>query len=76
MAVIADHSPSLQDRPSFFAWRVYGIGQSILAAIRAWRLRMRQRRELLMLSDVELRDLSLTEADVRSFWKGIQFTDR
>jgi hypothetical protein len=29
-----------------------------------------------MLNDVELRDLSLTEADVRSFWKGIQLTER
>jgi uncharacterized protein YjiS (DUF1127 family) len=52
------------------------MGRLTLEAIRAWRLRMRQRRELLMLNDVELRDLSLTEADVRSFWKGIQFTDR
>jgi uncharacterized protein YjiS (DUF1127 family) len=76
MSVIADHSHSLRARPSFLAWRVRGIGRSTLEVIRAWRLRMRQRRELLMLNDVELRDLSLTEADVRSFWKGIQLTER
>ena len=34
------------------------------ASIRTWRNNMRQRRELLMLNDVELRELSLTEADV------------
>jgi uncharacterized protein YjiS (DUF1127 family) len=81
MSVIADHSRSLQASPSFFAWRVCGMGRITLAAIRAWRLHMRQRRELLMLNDVELWDLSLTEADVNheareSLWKGIQFTDR
>ena len=55
------------------------IGQRTLAAIRAWRARMRQRRELLMLNDVELRELSLTEVDVdrearKPFWEGIQLT--
>ena len=76
MSAIADHSHSFWARPSRFTWRVRSIVRSTLDVIRAWRLRMRQRRELLMLNDVELRDLSLTEADVRSFWKGIQFTDR
>ena len=43
--------------------------------------RMRQRRELLMLNGVELRDPSLTEADVdretrKPFWEGIQLTGR
>ena len=60
---------------------VGGIAQSTLAAIRVWRARMRQRRELLMLSDVELHDLPVTEADVnrearKSFWETIQLTDR
>ncbi len=42
---------------------------------------MRQRRELLMLNDVELRELSLTAADVnretsKPFWESISLTDR
>jgi len=42
---------------------------------------MRQRRELLMLNDVELRELSLIEADVnretgKPFWKRIHLTGR
>jgi uncharacterized protein YjiS (DUF1127 family) len=42
---------------------------------------MRQRRELLMLNDVELRELSLTAADVNSevskpFWESISLTSR
>jgi uncharacterized protein YjiS (DUF1127 family) len=61
----------------FFA----GAGQRAFAAIRAWRTRLRQRRELLMLNDVELRELSLTEADVnretrKPFWESIGLTDR
>lgn len=57
------------------------MGLRSLITIRAWRARMRQRRELLMLNGVELRDLSLTEADVdretrKPFWEGIQLTGR
>ncbi len=42
---------------------------------------MRQRRELLMLNDIELHDLSLTEADVnrearKPFWETIGLTNR
>lgn len=42
---------------------------------------MRQRRELLMLNDVELRELLITEADVdrearKPFWEGVQLTGR
>jgi len=42
---------------------------------------MRQRRELLMLNDVELRELSLVEADVnreigKAFWEPILLTGR
>ena len=44
-------------------------------------LAVRQRRELLMLDGVELRDLSVTQADVdrearKPFWEGIQLTGR
>ncbi len=57
------------------------IRQVTLTAIRTWRVRMRQRRELLVLNDVELRELSLTEADVdrearKPFWEGIELTGR
>lgn len=57
------------------------MGLRSLITIRAWRARMRQRRELLMLNGVELRDPSLTEADVdretrKPFWEGIQLTGR
>jgi uncharacterized protein YjiS (DUF1127 family) len=57
------------------------IRQVTVTAIRTWRVRMRQRRELLMLNDVELRELSLTEADVdrearKPFWESIQLTGR
>jgi len=42
---------------------------------------MRQRRELLMLNDIELRELSLSEADVKRearkpFWEAIRLTGR
>jgi uncharacterized protein YjiS (DUF1127 family) len=42
---------------------------------------MRQRRELLMLNDVELRELSFTAADVnreisKPFWESISLTGR
>jgi uncharacterized protein YjiS (DUF1127 family) len=45
------------------------------------RRRMRQRRELLMLNDIELRELSLSEADVKRearkpFWEAIRLTGR
>jgi uncharacterized protein YjiS (DUF1127 family) len=81
MSAIASHSPSLPASGTF-GMRLFGrIGQRTLTAIRAWRARMRQRRELLMLNDVELRELSFTEADVdrearKPFWEGIQLTGR
>jgi uncharacterized protein YjiS (DUF1127 family) len=76
MSALASHSPSLPASRTLGKRLVGGIGQRTLIAIRAWRVRMRQRRELLMLNDVELRELSLTEADVnrearKPFWKGI-----
>ena len=79
MSAIASHSPSLPASRTHGMRLVGRIGQRTLAAIRAWRARMRQRRELLMLNDVELRELSLTEVDVdrearKPFWEGIQLT--
>lgn len=77
MPAIASHSSALSARGALA--RLYsGIGQRAFAAIRAWRTNMRQRRELLMLNDVELRELSLTAADVnretsKPFWESIFF---
>ena len=81
MSAIADHSPSLPASGTLGLRLVGRMGLRTLIAIRAWRARMRQRRELLMLNGVELRDLSLTEADVdretrKPFWEGIQLTGR
>jgi uncharacterized protein YjiS (DUF1127 family) len=62
-------------------WRLAGIGQRAFAALRAWQLNMRQRRELLLLNDVELRDISLSAADVnreagKPIWETIRFAGR
>ena len=81
MSAIVGHSPSLPASGTLGMRLVGRIGQRTLTVIRAWRARMRQRRELLMLNDVELRELSLTEADVdrearKPFWEGIQLTGR
>jgi len=81
MSAIASHSPSLPASGTLGMRLVARIGQRTRTAIRAWRARMRQRRELLMLNDVELRELSLTKADVnreahKPFWEGIQLTGR
>lgn len=81
MSAIASHSPSLPASGILGIRVVRGIAQRTLTVIRAWRVRMHQRRELLMLNNVELRELSLTEADVdrearKPFWEGIQLTGR
>jgi uncharacterized protein YjiS (DUF1127 family) len=81
MSAIASHSSSLPASGTLGVRLVARIGQSAFAAIRAWRASMRQRRELLMLNDVELRELSLTEADVnrevsKPFWANISLTGR
>ena len=81
MSAIAGLSPSVPASGTR-SIRLFGrIGQRTLTAIRAWRTSMRQRRELVMLNDVELRELSITEADVdrearKPFWEGVQLTDR
>lgn len=80
MSAIDSHSPSVTG--GRLGMRLFaGIGQRAFAAIRAWRTRMRQRRELLMLNDVELREFSLTAADVnreasKPFWENIRLAGR
>jgi uncharacterized protein YjiS (DUF1127 family) len=81
MSAIADHSPSLAVRRAIRVRSVGRIVQSTLAAMRGWQHRMRQRRELLMLNEIELRELSLSEADVnrearKPFWETIRLTGR
>jgi uncharacterized protein YjiS (DUF1127 family) len=72
--------------PRFAASRTCGMrwlarnSRPVLNAIRTWRLRIRQRSELLMLNAVELRELSLSEADVnregsKPFWASILLND-
>jgi uncharacterized protein YjiS (DUF1127 family) len=81
MSEIASHSTSPLTSGTLSGQLFVRICQSGWDAVRAWRMRMRQRRELLMLNDVELRELSLTEADViretsKLFWESIRITDR
>jgi uncharacterized protein YjiS (DUF1127 family) len=81
MSAIASHSRPFAASGTvdkrFFA----GIGRRELDAIHGWRIRMRQRSELMMLNGVELRELSLTEADVnremrKPFWESIDINGR
>jgi uncharacterized protein YjiS (DUF1127 family) len=81
MSTIASHSPSLPATGRFDMRLFARTGLRAFAAIRAWRTSMRQRRELLMLNDVELRELSLTAADVnressKLFWESIHLSAR
>ena len=77
MSAITSYSPlfAAGERP------IGRMAQRALAMIRAWRSRMRQRSELLLLNAVELRELSLTEADVdheacKPFWEDIRLSGR
>ena len=81
MSTIASHSPSLPARHTLGMRLIAGIGQRASTAISVWRVSMRQRGELSMLNAVELRELSLTEADVnreasKPFWKSISLAGR
>ncbi|HEY8000083.1 MAG TPA: DUF1127 domain-containing protein [Pseudolabrys sp.] len=54
---------------------------AVIAAFQAWRIRARQRRELMMLSQPELRDVCLSKADVDSeadkpFWRCLDLPAR
>lgn len=80
MSAISSHSPAV-GRAFRPAQMLSAIGRRALAAIGAWRTTMRQRGELMMLNEVELRELSLTAADVarestRPFWDSSNFTGR
>jgi len=81
MSAITSHSISPLASSTLSRQLFVRICQSGWDAVSAWRMLMRQRRELLMLNDVELRELSLTEADViretsKPFWESINITDR
>jgi uncharacterized protein YjiS (DUF1127 family) len=81
MSTITSHSTSPLASGTLGGRFFVRISQRAWDAIRALRLCMRQRRELLMLNDVELRELSLTEADViretsKPFWESISLTGR
>jgi uncharacterized protein YjiS (DUF1127 family) len=81
MSAIVDHSPSLPVSRAILVRSVGRIVQSTLAAMGVWQRRMRQRCELLMLNNIELHELSLSEADVnrearKPFWETIRLTGR
>jgi uncharacterized protein YjiS (DUF1127 family) len=81
MSVITSHSPPFAASGTL-GMRVFAkIIQRAFTVIRTWRARMRQRSELLMLNAVELRELSLAEADVnreasKAFWESIRLNGR
>jgi len=81
MSTICSYLPSLPAGRMLGMRRSVEISQRAFAAMRAWRSSMRQRRELLMLNDVELRELSLAAADVdreigKPIWKIVRLTGR
>jgi uncharacterized protein YjiS (DUF1127 family) len=81
MSAITHHSTLLCSSRTLSFRLFFGLEQRLLSVIYAWRARMRQRSELLMLNDVELRELSLTNADVnreasKPFWESISLTNR
>jgi uncharacterized protein YjiS (DUF1127 family) len=81
MSAIASHSPSLPARRTLGMRLVAETGQRASTMISVWRVSMRQRSELSMLNAVELRELSLTEADVnreisKPFWESMSLTGR
>jgi uncharacterized protein YjiS (DUF1127 family) len=81
MSAIASHSPPFAASETVDKRLFAGIGRRVRDEIRAWRIRTRQRSELMMLTGVELRDLSITEADVnreirKPFWESIDINGR
>jgi uncharacterized protein YjiS (DUF1127 family) len=81
MSVIASRSPLLPASGTFNKRLCTEIGRRILDTIRDWRIHARQRSELMILNGVELRELSLTEADVNRetcmrFWERIDIGGR
>jgi uncharacterized protein YjiS (DUF1127 family) len=54
-------------------WRINSGGCGVVIVLRRWRELARQRRQLAMLSDMALKDLGLSRADImqesdRPFW--------
>jgi uncharacterized protein YjiS (DUF1127 family) len=81
MSAIADHSPSLPAGGTIRGRSFGRIFRNILAVTHAWQRHIRQRRELLMLTDIELCEFSLSEADVnrearKPFWETIELSRR
>jgi uncharacterized protein YjiS (DUF1127 family) len=81
MSAMTSHSPPFAASGMLDKRLFAGLGGCILDAIRAWRIRMRQRSELMMLNSVELLELSLTEADVnretcKPFWESMDIDRR
>jgi uncharacterized protein YjiS (DUF1127 family) len=81
MSAIASHSPPSAAIRTVDKRLFAGIGRRVFDAIHGWRIRMRQRSELMMLNDVELRELSLIQADVnremgKPFWENIDISGR
>ena len=81
MSALASHSPPFAASGTTDKRFFTGICRRLLNPILGWRIRMRQRSELMMLNGVELRELSFTEADVnretrKPFWESIEINGR
>lgn len=81
MSAIASHSPPFAASGMVDKRFLAGIGRHVLDTIHGWRIRIRQRSELMLLNGVELRELSLTEADInremrKPFWESIDINCR
>lgn len=77
MSVIATRLPPIVASSALGMRVLAKILQHTVTVIQAWRTRIRQRSELLMLDAVELRELSLTEAGInreasKPFWENIR----
>jgi len=77
MSAIVRRSPPFAANGTLGMRAFAKISQATSSIIVTWRSRARQRSELLMLNAVELRELSLTEADVnreavKPFWESIR----
>jgi uncharacterized protein YjiS (DUF1127 family) len=82
MSAIGSHSPAFATSGTVDKQFFAGIDRRVPDAIHGWRIRMRQRSELMMLNGVELRELSFTGADANRemlkpfFWKSIDKNGR
>jgi uncharacterized protein YjiS (DUF1127 family) len=81
MSAIANHSSPFTARGTANKRLFVGICRRLLDTLHAWCIRTRQRSELMMLNGTELRELSVTEADVnretaKPFWQCIDINGR